>query len=83
MVHPCRAKQDTGGNPRYKMHNCPEDSELTTCGLDVTDVNRTYGYTSLCRTCWPVGEAPSEEPWTADNRNEGDVIQGRRESGED
>ena len=63
------------------MHNCDDGSQITTCGLIVEDFNRTHGYTSLCRTCWPVDEPPREEPWTADTGNEGDVIQGRRESG--
>jgi hypothetical protein len=77
MVHPCRSGLDTGGNPSVKLHNCPEGSKLTTCGLPVSDVNTTYGVTSLCRTCWPSGDAPVEEPWTAESGNEGDRIGGR------
>ena len=76
-VHPCRAKQDTFGNPTFKMHNCAAGSEKTTCGLDAFEVNVTAGYTSMCRTCWPQKR---EKAWDDENPdNQGDVISGREE----
>jgi hypothetical protein len=88
MVHPCRSRADTGGNPRYKMHNCEsEQATETICGLPIEEVDRVHGYTSLCPVCWPwpdawEGEVPPEEPWTEDSGREGDVISSRREGEE-
>jgi len=98
MVHPCRpcrSSQDSGGNPRVKMHNCASKDPtkttwLTTCGLAVVEdeVDRDYGYTSLCPVCWPwpgpwsSDEPRLEAPWTEDNDLEGDVIPNRLEGEE-
>ena len=81
---PCRSSGDTAGNPRYKMHNCPDgdDPTMTICGLPVEkdSVDRVHGVTSLCPVCWPVEEEPvppdtPEPPWTAEGEGrEGDLI---------
>jgi hypothetical protein len=79
MVHPCRSREDTGGNPKFKMHACAlEDSTETICGLPtVIDVNVLAGYTSLCRTCFP---RVREEAWTKEGGgNAGDAIEGRED----
>jgi len=79
MPHPCRTRDDTGGNPKYKMHACDSvDSAQTLCGLStVVDVDVLAGYTSLCRTCFPRSR---EEAWTKENGgNPGDAIDGRQE----
>jgi hypothetical protein len=80
-VHPCRAAQDTGGNPRFKMHACEGGSSMTICGLEVHEVSRRHQYTSLCPVCWPAEPAPTEEPWTPKSGREGDLI-GNRDEGE-
>jgi hypothetical protein len=80
MPHPCRSAADTGGNPTFKMHACySEHSTETLCGLpDVVDVNVLAGYSFLCRTCFPPRR---ELPWTDENNNAGDRIEGEgRES---
>jgi hypothetical protein len=76
MVHPCRSRADSGGNPSVKMHACSsEHSTVTLCGLtDVGDVDVVAGYTSLCRTCFP---RLREVAWTPQNDNAGDGIEGR------
>jgi len=57
------------------MHACAtEQSTITLCGLEASEVGVTAGYTSLCRTCFP----PSREvPWTKESGNRGDRIEGR------
>lgn len=79
-VHPCRASQDTGGNPHYKMHAWEDGSEQTRCGLEPLEVDRRHAFGSICPSCFPNREGsaddptPSEKPWTPDNGNRGDVI---------
>jgi hypothetical protein len=89
--HPCRSSADTGGNPRFKMHNCDseglavdETPSKTICGLPTLEVDRVHGYTSLCPVCWPLepwdGDPPEELPWTGEGEGEGregDLISGR------
>jgi hypothetical protein len=79
MVHPCRARVDTGGNPSFKMHACSSvQSTVTLCGLggsaESLEVDVVAGFTSLCKTCFP----PTREvAWTGENDNAGDRIEGR------
>jgi hypothetical protein len=81
--HPCKSPADTGGNPRYKMHNCFADApEMTICGLEVDPdtLGLVQGVTSLCPVCWPVEGEPvppetAEPPWTTEGEGrEGDLI---------
>jgi hypothetical protein len=76
MVRPCRSSADTH-NPDFKMHNCAEGAETTTCGLPVLDVNRVHEYKSLCPVCWPQEPPAMEEPWTETTGTAGDKIAGR------